>query len=97
MARRPPSPDGGAIDRAAVVSAVERYLASRGIAVSAPAASTAGRGPVVRMFHAGAAAIRRPAVRGGERRRRSGGPLSGPPRHSAGRSQSGSQKSGGYS
>ena len=32
---------GGAVDRAAVVSAVERYLASRGIAVSPPAASTA--------------------------------------------------------
>jgi acyl-CoA reductase-like NAD-dependent aldehyde dehydrogenase len=32
---------GGAIDRAAVVSAVERYLASRGIAVSAPAPATA--------------------------------------------------------
>jgi hypothetical protein len=29
---------GGAIDRAAVVSAVERYLASRGIAVATPAA-----------------------------------------------------------
>ena len=33
---------GGAIDRAAVVSAVERYLASRGIAVSLAAASSAG-------------------------------------------------------
>ena len=32
---------GGAIDRAAVVSAVERYLASRGIAVAAPAAVSA--------------------------------------------------------
>jgi acetaldehyde dehydrogenase (acetylating) len=32
---------GGTVDRAAVVSAVERYLASRGIAVSAPA-TTAG-------------------------------------------------------
>jgi hypothetical protein len=32
---------GGAVDRAAVVSAVERYLASRGIAVSAPATTTA--------------------------------------------------------
>ena len=31
------------------------------------------------------AAIRRAAIRGGERRRRSGGPLSGPPRHRAGR------------
>ncbi len=30
---------GGAVDRAAVVSAVERYLASRGIAVSAPAST----------------------------------------------------------
>ena len=38
------------------------------------------RGPILRMFHAGTAASRRPAVRGGERRRRSGGPLSGPPR-----------------
>jgi acetaldehyde dehydrogenase (acetylating) len=33
-----PATGGGAIDRAAVVSAVERYLASRGIAVSAPSA-----------------------------------------------------------
>ncbi|MCX6630591.1 MAG: hypothetical protein NTW28_23495, partial [Candidatus Solibacter sp.] len=34
-----PVPGGGAVDRAAVVSAVERYLASRGIAVSTPAAA----------------------------------------------------------
>jgi hypothetical protein len=33
------SGSGGAIDRAAVVSAVERYLASRGIAVATPAAA----------------------------------------------------------
>jgi hypothetical protein len=32
---------GVAVDRAAVVSAVERYLASRGIAVSAPATTAA--------------------------------------------------------
>jgi hypothetical protein len=36
------SPIGGGIDRATVVSAVERYLASRGIAVSAPAAPASG-------------------------------------------------------
>jgi hypothetical protein len=35
-----PSAGEGAIDRAAVVSAVERYLASRGIAVSPSAAAT---------------------------------------------------------
>jgi hypothetical protein len=33
-----PTATGGAIDRAAVVSAVERYLASRGMAVAQPAA-----------------------------------------------------------
>ena len=37
----PAAMGGGAVDRAAVVSAVERYLASRGIAVSAPATSAA--------------------------------------------------------
>ena len=40
-----PATGGGAIDRAAVVSAVERYLASRGIAVAAPAASPAPAAP----------------------------------------------------
>src|SRR5450759_4086708 len=38
----PATGGGGAIDRAAVVSAVERYLASRGIAVALAAASSAG-------------------------------------------------------
>ena len=37
-----PSAGTGSIDRAAVVSAVERYLASRGIAVSGSAASSCG-------------------------------------------------------
>src|ERR1019366_6017189 len=35
----PPTPRGGAIDRAAVISAVKRYLASPGIAVSPPRAA----------------------------------------------------------
>ena len=36
---------GGAIDRAAVVSAVERYLASKGIAVAAPSTAPAAAPP----------------------------------------------------
>ena len=69
-----PAAGGGPIDRAAVVSAVERYLASRGIAVAAPAA--ARRLPrVVRLLDARARSRHRAAVRGCERRRRSGGPL----------------------
>ena len=75
----PPPAAVGAIDRAAVVSAVERYLASRGIAVSAPRRIRA-RGFVLRMLHAGSAQSTGSAVRGGQRRRRSGRPLSGPPR-----------------
>jgi acetaldehyde dehydrogenase (acetylating) len=41
----------GLIDRAAVVSAVERYLASRGIAVAAPAASPAPAAPACGCAH----------------------------------------------
>jgi hypothetical protein len=40
----PPGPIGP-IDRNAVVAAVERYLASRGIAVAAPAGSGSASGP----------------------------------------------------
>ena len=90
----PATGGGGPIDRAAVVAAVERYLASRGIAVAAPPAAPRPR-LVLRMRHAGSRAIDRSAVRSGQCRGRSGGPLSGA---AEARLPAGfTQKSGGYS
>ena len=85
----------GPIDRAAVVAAVERYLASRGIAVAAPAAPPAPAA-ACGCAHPDPAppAVQRPSS------------LASPPRwwtafwparRRAPGSQSGSQKSGGYS
>ena len=99
----PASGGGGAIDRAAVVSAVERYLASRGIAVATPAAPSTTQATAPSCGCSKPAAPQ-PAVQQSvvssvaaevvdRFLARRGTAASG----SQGGSQSGSQKSGGYS
>ena len=70
----------GPIDRDTVVAAVERYLASRGIAVRASASAAAGPACILRIRHRCRSAESDGSQRGG----RSGGPVPGAPRRTSG-------------
>ena len=89
------SSGGGAIDRAAVVSAVERYLASRGIAVLAPSAPAPVTNPAAApSCGCGGAPAAPPAVRQSVMANVAADVVD---RFLANRAPAGQQKSGGYS